>query len=249
MNCYCLWAVQGGTKSIQASQPNLLVVVSPKPLFLLVSAAQLTATLKSTLHSVGARPNSDRRKICRVAKFPSKCPASLYLLGGFWVEIADLWALEPGKGCCSPLPAGQRDTFEDTSGAPAGHLQPLQLVPQVVPSQCQRLIHSRGSLEGTCKPHLGEATPVVLLYELHCSETQRDRMSFLQFQPRRQCCNEGEHSSRSNRLLSLWAFSCQAWSISKDGGFETPPEQPLEWLSSPFHVPVTVFHSLVLLPC
>lgn len=54
----CLWAVQGGTKSIQAFKPNLLVVVSPKPLFLLVSAVQLTGTLKSTLHSPGVRPSS-----------------------------------------------------------------------------------------------------------------------------------------------------------------------------------------------
>lgn len=143
---------------------------------------------------------------------------------GFWGKFVYLWPLEAHKGCSSPLPAGQCDTFQDILGAPAGHLQPLQLVPEVVPNQCQGLIRSRGSLEGTCKPHLGEATPAVLLYELHCSETQRDthRISFLQF------C-EGKHSSRSNRLLSLFLSGLEH---SKDGGFDTLSEQPFEWLSS-----------------
>lgn len=113
------------------------------------------------------------RKNCRVEKLHSKPPAPLYLSGGLG-EVCLSVTLGGTQRLFSPLPAGQRDTFQDILRAPAGHLQPLQLVPQVVPNQCQGLICSRGSLEGTCKPHLGKATPAVLLYELHCSETQRD---------------------------------------------------------------------------
>lgn len=65
----------------------------------------------------------------------------------------------------SPLPAGQDDALQRVLPPLGRHLQPLQVVPEVVLDGGQGLARPRGPLEGAGGPQPGEAALPVLLHE------------------------------------------------------------------------------------
>lgn len=245
----CLWAVPGGTKSIQAFKPNLLVVVSPKPLFLLVSAVQLTELWNPPFIVRGWGPAVTDRKDCRIARLPSKSPASLHLLGSFWVEVClsvTLGATQKAvPHLCQPVSAIPSRTSAGLLLATCSHSSwflrwcPISVRDWFTPVAPLKALANH-TLE---KPHLR-------YFSMSCTAVRhkgtRTGWAFSSFSPD---CSAAVKRITAPHPKGCWTFSCQALSISKDGGFDTLSEQPFEWLSSYFHVPVTVIHSLVLQPC
>lgn len=65
----------------------------------------------------------------------------------------------------SPLPASQDDAPKRVRWHAARHLQPLQVVSEVVLDRGQALVHSCGPLEGAGGPEPGEAALPVLLHK------------------------------------------------------------------------------------
>lgn len=197
----------------------------------------------------GWGPAVTDRKDCRVAKFPSKSPASLHLLGSFWVEVCLSVTLGTTQKAvphlCQPVSAIPSRTSAGLLLATCSHSSwflrwcPISVRDWFTPVAPLKALANH-TLE---KPHLR-------YFSMSCTAVRhkgtRTGWAFSSFSPD---CSAAVKRITAPHPKGCWTFSCQALSISKDGGFDTLSEQPFEWLSSYFHVPVTVIHSLVLQPC
>lgn len=119
----------------------------------------------------------------------------------------------------------------------------------MVSDKRQRLIHSSSSFKSTSKPHLGEATSVILLYEMHWNKTQKNtyRTSFSPFSaltvmPQLTGTQAQLQQAAEPCPIKLWhQQGWEIWHARWATSFSDCP--PL------FTCPVTLFHSLELLNC